>query len=452
MSKDLRSNYAPLYCISKLFFLTPFSMNITKRTAITPSIIGSMYSAIFMIGYVTFHLYSAENNFISADADSEFQFSFVSFIIETYNKYIGVSLFMITIMSAIMNQKKMIQFLTIVEKVDSEFNQCFGIVDVGNVCWMRISMGRIIWLLCLLSTFENFNCLMFIRAASYSEYCLIMCFGPMIVNALTEMLFISYLSLIRNRLAKMNSLIDEMKGDIGNKFKIDEKNFIISEFYQKINKVMPEPTKTDYKFVRGLISIQKMYGWLYEGTISLMSAFGIPLLFLFLIQFTTLTTLLFYCATNVIKYVDDGVFTADEIAPTLSSLGWILIFMEKIFSICYICNQTKFEAQRIGPSLHFFGLSVEDETSKKTIKWFSLQILNQKFCFTACGLFQIDLTLMYSVYISLGYSYDCALFYQYFIQISDYWSCFYVLNNFNTVQLATEFKCINSKFYKSSNN
>lgn len=56
-----------------------------------------------------------------------------------------------------------------------------------------------------------------------------------------------------------------------------------------------------------------------------------------------------------------------------------------------------FQAQQIGKYLHHFALRAKFSRTKKIIKWFSLQLLQQKIQILPCGFFQIDLILFYSV-------------------------------------------------------
>lgn len=69
-------------------------------------------------------------------------------------------------------------------------------------------------------------------------------------------------------------------------------------------KVYPKPTMImDDDVVVIITTIQKIYNQIHEGFGLVDEAFGIQLIFLIMQQFVMMTTIMYYCVSNMIKYI-----------------------------------------------------------------------------------------------------------------------------------------------------
>lgn len=163
---------------------------------------------------------------------------------------------------------------------------------------------------------EYENCLMYIRdAATYAQNCLIMCFIPMFINAISEIQFIGYLTLIRSRFSIINflltnydknnwkSMVDEnhdlenviLSNSIERK-KTDKTNFLIN-IWRKSNQntmSMKKGKAADEGFVYNsdnLIVVQDICNKLKIALNLIPNAFGVQTILLLVVQFTTMTSL-----------------------------------------------------------------------------------------------------------------------------------------------------------------
>lgn len=73
------------------------------------------------------------------------------------------------------------------------------------------------------------------------------------------------------------------------------------------------------------------------------------------------------------------------------------IFLYKTFSLCLNSHRATKEAKHVGSYLHHFGFNTDDPNEKTRVKLFSLKVLQQKVIFMPCGMFQVDLKLMFMV-------------------------------------------------------
>lgn len=73
------------------------------------------------------------------------------------------------------------------------------------------------------------------------------------------------------------------------------------------------------------------------------------------------------------------------------------LFLYKTFTICLNSHRATKEANQVGSYLHHFGFNTDDPDEKSRVKLLSLKVLQQKVIFMPCGMFQIDLKLMFMV-------------------------------------------------------
>lgn len=130
MALRLRSSLLPLYVLSKLLCIHPFS-----RIPLKKSFWGSVSAGLGAIGYAMFHLASAKLSMGSSSTDNKGP-NFVALIIDSYNRYSGLCCLMVIAINAISVQGKLVEAIGCLERVDEMFDKDMSLV-VDNFKWAR---------------------------------------------------------------------------------------------------------------------------------------------------------------------------------------------------------------------------------------------------------------------------------------------------------------------------
>lgn len=129
MSVRLRNALIPIYILSKILCIHPFSLSPLKC-----STGGSILAISMAIGYSIFHLYSAKTDYASNDSKDEEKSNLVAAIIDAYNRYSGFSAFCLLIISSIYLQNYVVKAIKQLEEIDVHFRQTYKF-DVDNRNW-----------------------------------------------------------------------------------------------------------------------------------------------------------------------------------------------------------------------------------------------------------------------------------------------------------------------------
>lgn len=119
----------PLYIISKILCIHPFS-----RNPLQVSFVGGTIAGLIALGYASFHLTSAKLSMNTATNESDS--NFVAVIIDSYNRYSGLCCFTVIVTTAISMQGKMVEAIRILEEVDVLLAKDLAFV-VDNFAWAR---------------------------------------------------------------------------------------------------------------------------------------------------------------------------------------------------------------------------------------------------------------------------------------------------------------------------
>lgn len=206
---------------------------------------------------------------------------------------------------------------------------------------------QIFFSIAALGLLEANNCLMFISDVPlFSENCLIMCYVPMYISTMTELQFISYLQLLQDRFIAINKIITVNRNELK---EIDIEGIIKVE-------------TTIYK----ICQLEKLYSILQQSSMLLSKAFGIQNIVMITIQFFTLTTLMYDCCIKLVRYIPNSKTIDGSI---LDSAMWGLTFFIEIIAICWMSDQTKYEANKIRMSIQHFNGNVNGAVkSEKMVK------------------------------------------------------------------------------------
>lgn len=89
--------------------------------------------------------------------------------------------------------------------------------------------------------------------------------------------------------------------------------------------------------------------------------------------------------------------TWDDIVALIGTGLWILLFLSKIFTLCYYCERVKEQGLACGHYLHHYLMDQRYRSDRNGILMFSQQILNQLFIIRPCGLFNLDMAMGFSI-------------------------------------------------------
>lgn len=111
---SLRKALLPLFIVSKLFGICPFSI---KHERVTYT--GTILSIVMLIGYCSFHIISVTNEL----ADNSNESNFVTITINSFNRYSGIASFVIILIMGILHQKDILNALQIMHSIDEMFQE-----------------------------------------------------------------------------------------------------------------------------------------------------------------------------------------------------------------------------------------------------------------------------------------------------------------------------------------
>lgn len=197
------------------------------------------------------------------------------------------------------------------------------------------------------STLEYFNCLMFIQSSMpYNQYCIIMCLVPYIVNCITEIQFIAYMELLKNRLKLINNFLGQFHESAYvnaescpkrnfNKpaWEVVNKSFTIKEIRDKIKipssrgkiqkninemhgfvanvienrkivgKQWTENLQLNNKlFTEKIMKLQIIYKNMEKFLMFIRSGYSVQIITIFTVKFSIITSMLYACCMILIKY------------------------------------------------------------------------------------------------------------------------------------------------------
>lgn len=378
MAQSVKSHFLPIYIPSKLVLLSPFTVNLKTGKA-TPSILGTIHSILTGLCYYIFHLYSAYIQMVTQKDGN-----FVTQVIDSYNQYAGCSICMIIILNLCYNQRKIVQVINSLSKVDetsipdlikTNLDELPTSIVSANLSECVSRMYPLMFLfLVSLGFMEYYYCIMFIKNnPTFSEFCLIMCYVPLFIQIMTEFSFVIYLLMLETRFQFLTSFQTEIL---------------------KHNRPISVTT------VRKL---KRLFEELKQNSELLLSTYSLPLLLLIFHQFTAITTLSYDLAVGIVKY-DKHVFTFDQIMFQLkSSGGWCLFFVSETLLLCFSATRFKSKYNQAKDNLIKLTTSnvvIVTNEERNLLQWFSYQVLattKQGLAISACQLFEIDLNLFFEM-------------------------------------------------------
>lgn len=344
---------------AKLCFVIPFNFNFKTGRA-ERSKVGACLNLLVGFAYYVFHLHSAYYQMMSQE-----DLNFVTKLIDSFNQYAGCSILMAIIVNSCYYQSQLVEIMELLQSVDgilkwpenqsmaSKFMlkfHCPAYLFVAGLCAM-----------------EYYFCIMFIKdQPTYSTYCYLMCYAPLLVHVTTELVFCAFLLCITNRLGILQTV-----------------------------PMLP------------LRQAKEAFDLLKRTTKILNESFEIPILLLTFHQFTAIVTLTYDLTVAIVKYdfKTPGFDLQKIIVQLESSGGWSLFFIAESFLICLLCSRYETEFNRAGAWLlaclsKRLGASTGNQDEFPGYRWTQLQIIaatRGDNSISACGLFRVNLQLFYNM-------------------------------------------------------
>lgn len=123
---DIRKAFIPLYVVSKVLCISPFSLK-----NLQPSRIGTIVTIIQAIIYAIFHFWMANR-----DMSNESTKNLVGIMIDSYNRYSGFCTFGVLVIATLAMQSKIVWAIKLLESIDAIFKQELHFI-VDNCTWRR---------------------------------------------------------------------------------------------------------------------------------------------------------------------------------------------------------------------------------------------------------------------------------------------------------------------------
>ncbi|XP_049278763.1 uncharacterized protein LOC125761573 isoform X2 [Anopheles funestus] len=170
------------------------------------------------------------------------------------------------------------------------------------------------------ATLEISNCLMYIQdsGSPFSSNCLLLCIIPQTLCVISELQFVAYALLIRDRLRLLNGWLLQLHPHLA------------------------RGSESAFESIRHLVDIHQQ---LLSAVGLLNQCFGVQNTILLLFQFITLVELGYNTCMVSVRYAEANVEQGDSTEDFLETVYWIVWFVMEMFALCYFSHTTVEEAR-----------------------------------------------------------------------------------------------------------
>ncbi|XP_050077854.1 putative gustatory receptor 28b [Anopheles maculipalpis] len=397
----LQTALVPLYLVSKLCCLNAFTYLPLKGYIVhgkvinnsyvsrdcsskgTPngkllafSIVGVLHAVGCSFAYASYHILSSLSQ-SSKLTDS----NLVRVAIDLKNQYVGCILVLVLVTVSLFRQPALNRLIHLLLRVDQLLPKMTGAVKqsnlkqagVNNAVWLRNVLLMLVLGVGVKATLEITNCLMYIRdsGSPFSSNCLLLCIIPQTLCVISELQFVAYALLIRDRLRLLN---------------------------QWLLQLQPHLVRGSASAFESAHHLAHIHGMLVNAIGLLNRCFGVQNAILLLFQFVTLVELGYNTCMMSVRYAEAHTQQGDSTEDFLETVYWIVWFVMEMFAVCYFSHATVEEAQRTARLLrppNAYRMNLRNHF--RLISQQQLLFLNLKTCITCGGLFTVDLTLLYAI-------------------------------------------------------
>ncbi|XP_037958834.1 putative gustatory receptor 2a [Teleopsis dalmanni] len=287
---------------------------------------------------------------------------------------------LISIIETIVRRIDQKTFYEDVREIDLIF-QCSLNVNIDNGKFRQeiISRGLIMFLIYLLSV-AAFLMPKFIEMDGVLAIYWILYALPLFVCGLRYFQIFCAITIIKRRFEQLNTVLGEV--NLQRALPIYEINERINRIYEMEN---PE--------LKRLLIIREIYNRLWEITTIFNRAVGVSLLINLGNDFISLTSSFYWIFLNLKSFAADSSNLLTIVANTI----WTFPHIFNILVLAVICQSTVQTTINIALALHHTKSDILNDNYNTVIEQFSLQLLHQKFAFSAAGFFNVDCTLLYTI-------------------------------------------------------
>ncbi|XP_072744721.1 putative gustatory receptor 28a [Anoplolepis gracilipes] len=216
---------------------------------------------------------------------------------------------------------------------------------------------------------------------------------PMILLYVSDISFLHWVRYAKLRFEQLNSLLQRMLTTT-----LDwPQHKRLLKMLDEWNETFTSGTQQDHRFednINTIKAVKQVHLELIKATRNMNEAYGMQILSSMTMSFVFITCLLNY-AYKIFWTSDD--LTNRDNTEMMSTIGWILFYVSKVFIINHMCTLTSIEAANTGDiicELHEPSISKE---FRAEIRDFTLQLIQNPLIFTACGFFTLEDSFIHGV-------------------------------------------------------
>nr|XP_022912957.1 gustatory receptor for bitter taste 66a-like [Onthophagus taurus] len=223
------------------------------------------------------------------------------------------------------------------------------------------------------------NCSMYLRqVGTLSTYCFLMCYVPMVINALVEYQFITLISITKERFSLLNKELGKIGTNTINKWKNTNQ-------IHPITKIVNH-TSTNIK------NIRRTHALLCNAGYEINKAYSLQILLNTAHIFINFTTLGYYCFDGAMRlYLQEE---DSNMYNTVTTGIWTLCKILQLLNITLTCSMIKKEVALSGEVVFKINDRFKTDIAFE-INALVKQIFHWNFKLTAFHLFDLDMELFY---------------------------------------------------------
>ena len=401
-TKDIYSATKPLYYLSKLLGLAPFTYNNhPDKRRLEISKIGTLHSWGMCILISNFLIYL----FIS-NVKKEFPRLVIDIVNISDSYFSSLTVIVSYALCASINRSKVIKLLNLLSRVDhclgntsrSYRNQCASLLLGVSVYLVAHGMGYMV-----VSTF--------IPSEAKDYHIQFIYFSIYVVGAVTIMQFVYSVLLLKDRFEMLNTELITLF-ELPDERNLDEKllNFCQLESSGELGNLKTNNKEKNLSRSRNdsgvafkgkkrldtLRSLRGIHNTLCDAAELTNSTYQVQVLMDVIGILVEITTCLYLSLTYAAQILTCRYTNAPKWNLLWLYLVWVILNLSKLLAVTISCRSACRKANHTAVLVHKL-MVVRPTDCTAEMRIFSQQLLHRKLCFSACGFFLIDFCLMYNM-------------------------------------------------------
>ncbi|XP_001661741.3 gustatory receptor for bitter taste 66a [Aedes aegypti] len=449
VGSSLLESIKVLFYSSSILGIIPYSLrDFYSRTVLRVSVVGNIWVLLSVVSYsVSYHMVTDAYVGVGGGGQGTLTNAIGIFII-----YMEPLMMCIDMLAAMLNQKRLIECVERLDKVDLKLAGENIPVDNGRL------RRYVVILLVLVFVFEailtTYNFVEFSEAYTLLSLMWFITTFPTAINSVSRIWFVVLVQSIRHRFHVMNHHMDELAAlleEHNDRWEDDleiEKNDIPMNYLEKeiftirshkrgnaVQPIMPmkpygnqqgkiisvkpfekrlteekvlaqkravfeflafdKYMKIDEKLDKKMILICRTHDELCEIGKSVNYMFSFQMLVSMAHGFMAITAQFYFLYCALSKQEVPILFRSATVLQI--SIIQIFYIAVKCVICIYVCWKTKTESQRTGVFMHHLANMVDETHFYQIVNHLSLKLLNHQLNFSACGFFDLDMTTLYAI-------------------------------------------------------